>query len=51
MASSTGSSGAERSQARTVNTSPFQRTGRPTGASKRRVSAVTLSRVCRMATS
>ncbi len=39
-----GSSGAVRSQARTVNTRPFQRTGAPTLASNRRVSAVTLSR-------
>lgn len=43
MASATGSSGAERSQARTVKTRPFQRTGVFTLASKRRVSAVTLS--------
>jgi hypothetical protein len=51
MESSIGSSGAERSQALTVNTSPFQRTGAPTRASKRSVSAVTLSRACRIATS
>jgi len=50
MASSIASSGAERSQARTVNTRPFQRTGWPTAASKRRVSAVTLSRACSTAT-
>jgi hypothetical protein len=51
MESSTGSSGAERSQARTVKTRPFHRTGRPTAASKRRVSAVTLSSACNTATS
>ena len=51
MASSTGSSGAERSQARTVKTRPFQRTGRSTAASKRSVSAVTLSIACRTAMS
>lgn len=51
MASSTGSSGAERSQARTVKISPFQRTGRPTGASNLKVSAVTLSRAWSTATS
>lgn len=51
MASSTGSSGAERSQARTVKISPFQRTGRPTAASNRRVSAVILSSAWRTATS
>jgi hypothetical protein len=46
-----GSSGAVCSQARTVKISPFQRTGTPTRASNRRVSAVTLSRACRTATS
>jgi hypothetical protein len=46
-----GSSAADRSQALTVKIRPFQRTGRPTGASKRRVSAVTLSSACRMAMS
>jgi len=51
MASSMGSSGAERSQARTVKTRPFQRTGAPTRASKRSVSAVTLSSACSTATS
>jgi hypothetical protein len=51
MASSTASSGAERSQAATVKTSPFQRTGRPTGASNFRVSAVTLSSACSTAMS
>ncbi|MBU1375891.1 MAG: hypothetical protein KKE02_06240 [Alphaproteobacteria bacterium] len=50
MASSIASSGAERSQARTVKTSPFQRTGWPTAASKRSVSAVTLSIAWRTAT-
>ncbi len=51
MASSTGSSGADRSQARTVKIRPFQRIGRPTGASNFRVSAVTLSSACRTAMS
>ena len=51
MESSTGSSGAARSQARTVKISPFQRTGTPTLASKRRVSAVTLSSACSTAMS
>ena len=50
-ASSTASSGADRSQARTVNTRPFQRTGAFTRASKRRVSAVTLSNACSTAMS
>jgi hypothetical protein len=51
MESSTASSGAERSQAFTVKIRPLYRTGRPTGASKRSDSAVTLSSACRMATS
>jgi hypothetical protein len=51
MASSIGSSDAERSQARTVKTRPFQRTGVLTRASKRNVSAVTLSRACSTAMS
>lgn len=51
MESWIGSSGAERSQARTVNTRPFQRTGELTLASKRRVSAVTLSSACSTAVS
>lgn len=50
MESSTASSGAERSQARTVKTRFLKRTGRPTDASNRRLSAVTLSIACRMAT-
>ncbi len=49
--SSIGSFGADRSQARTVKIRPFQRTGRPTAASNRSVSAVTLSRACRTAMS
>lgn len=51
MASSIGSSGAERSQARTVKTRPFQRTGVFTRASNRSVSAVTLSSACSTAMS
>ncbi len=51
MESSTGSSGAVCSHARTVKISPRQRTGTPTRASKRSVSAVTLSSACRTAMS
>lgn len=51
MASDTGSSGAERSQARTVKIRPFQRTGVFTRASKRSVWAVTLSSACSTAMS
>ena len=43
MESSIASSGAECSQVATVKIRPFQRTGALTRASKRRVSAVTLS--------
>ncbi len=51
MESATASSGAERSQARTVKTRPFQRTGAPTRASNRNVSAVILSSAWMTATS
>jgi hypothetical protein len=51
MESSKASSGAERSQAFTVNTRPLKRTGWPTRASKRIDSAVTLSMARMTATS
>jgi hypothetical protein len=47
--SAIGSFGADRSQALTVKMRPFQRTGCPTRASNRSVSAVTLSSACNTA--